>query len=495
MFKIVKKIFSSLFKSECFWLLLIILGAFLVRLYKLNNPVADWHSWRQADTASVSKVFLDGGIKLLLPRYHDISSIQTGFFNPQGYRMVEFPVFNALHVILARSLTFLSFDAAGRMVSILSSLVSTIILFFLGRHFLGKWGGVLSSFFFAFIPYNIYFSRVILPEPLTVTFALASILTFVIFIDKEKWLYLYVSGAFFALAMLMKPYIGFYALPLIYLAIKKYSLKGIFTNGKLLIIFLIFVDIALLPFFLWRIWMNKFPTGIPFFEWAFNGDKIRFRPAFWRWIFIERLGKLILAVWGLPMFVYGVVSSKFKNNFVQFFLLGMFLYVSVVATASVRHDYYQIFTIPAISLAIAAGTLHLISSMETKRWLAGGVVIFATTMMLGGGVYQIKDFYQVNHPEIIEAGKAVERLTPKDALVIAPYNGDTAFLYQTGRWGWPAVDTSFEKLINERGADYYVSVNLEDTDTKYIISNYKVIEQTSQYLIADLHQPLMGGTK
>ena len=485
-----KNLFIKVISSEYFWLIVIILGAFTVRLYKLNNPVADWHSWRQADTASVSKTYFEKGINLLLPQYHDISSIQTGFFNPHGYRMVEFPIYNALHAILAKGLTFVSFDAAGRLVSIFSSLISCLIIFFLGKRFIGRWGGVLASFFFAFIPYNIYFSRVILPEPLTVTFALASILTFVIFIDKEKWAYLYLSGALFALAMLMKPYIGFYAVPLIYLAIKKYSLKGTFTNGKLLISFLIFVDIALLPFFFWRVWMNNFPSGIPYFEWAFNGDKIRFRPAFWRWIFIERLGKLILAVWGLPMFVYGIVSSKFKNYFIQFFLLGMFLYVSVVATASVRHDYYQIFMVPAISLAMAAGSVHLISSKETKRWLSVAMVVFATIMMLGGGAYQIKDFYQINHPEIIEAGKAVDRLTPKDALVIAPYNGDTAFLYQTGRWGWPAVDTSFAKLIDERGADYYVSVNLGDADTKFITENYQVVEKTDKYVIVNLHEAL-----
>ena len=48
-----------------YWLIILmvflILG-FAVRLYKLNNPVADWHSWRQADTSSVSRNFVSGGI-------------------------------------------------------------------------------------------------------------------------------------------------------------------------------------------------------------------------------------------------------------------------------------------------------------------------------------------------------------------------------------------------------------------------------------------------
>ena len=57
---------------EYFLLATILFLGFIVRLYKVNNPVADWHSWRQADTASVSKTFFERGINLLYPRYHEL---------------------------------------------------------------------------------------------------------------------------------------------------------------------------------------------------------------------------------------------------------------------------------------------------------------------------------------------------------------------------------------------------------------------------------------
>lgn len=50
--------------------IVLILGLFL-RLYRLDSPVADWHSHRQADTASVTRIFSQNGIDLLHPRYHD----------------------------------------------------------------------------------------------------------------------------------------------------------------------------------------------------------------------------------------------------------------------------------------------------------------------------------------------------------------------------------------------------------------------------------------
>jgi hypothetical protein len=74
-------------------------------------------------------------------------------------------------------------------------------------------------------------------------------------------------------------------------------------------------------------------------------------------------------------------------------------------------------------------------------------------------------------------------------LVVAPYNGDTAFLYQTNRWGWPAIDNSVDNIIKE-GAGYYVSVDLGSADTKMIESRFTTIEKTDRYIIIDLLEPL-----
>jgi len=476
-------------KKHYIALALILLGGLLVRLYKIGSPIADWHSWRQADTASVSRTYVEKGINLLYPQYQDVSSIQTGIQNPNGYRFVEFPVYNAAHAALVKLMPVFSLEVWGRLLSIFCSLASLVVIFLLGRRFISPLGGLLAAFFFAFIPYNIYFSRTILPEPTATMFGLLAILFFVGFIDSGKNSKLYLSGLFFSLALLVKPFTVFYAFPMVYLALQKYSLKDLVKNSKLAISILIFADIVLVPLLAWRAWMSNYPVGIPFFSWAFNGDGIRFRPAFWRWLFAERLGRLILGIWGVLPFSLGVLKVVKKNLFIQFFLLGMLAYVSVIATANVRHDYYQIFIIPAVSLALASGATYLIKTKEFSRLLSITVLGASILLMLGMGAYQVKEYYKINHPEIIEAGKAVDEIAPKDALVVAPYNGDTAFLYQTGRWGWPAIDTSIENII-ERGGDYYVSVNQGDADTQAIIKKYKTIVKTDKYLIVDLHKKI-----
>lgn len=475
---------SNLRNIEYFILTIILVLGFLVRLYKINSPIADWHSWRQADTASVTRSYVNSGLNLLYPKYHDISSIQTGYLNFEGLRLVEFPVFNLFHYLFVKSLPKISLEVLGRLTSVVFSVFSAFLLFLIGKRYWGKWGGILAAFFFLFIPFNIYFSRVILPEPLCVFFSLFSLWLFIKYIDSEKVFYLFSSGIIFSLALLIKPFALFYSFPMIYLLLGKQSIKKIINTPKLLINLLIFVDLMMIPLLLWRSWIGKHPEGIPYFTWAFNGDLIRFRPAFWRWIFGERIGRLILGVWGLIPFVLGVIVKK-KNYFGLSLMLGALSYVFIVATASVRHDYYQILIIPPICLLATEGSLALWGSNIFNKWLARPVLIFSIVLGLGMGWYQVKEYYKIDHPEIIAAGQAVDRLTPKDAKVIAPYNGDTAFLYQTKRWGWPVVDDSIENII-KLGATVYVSVDLGSPDTKYVESKYKTLEKTSQFIIIDL---------
>lgn len=193
--------------------------------------------------------------------------------------------------------------------------------------------------------------------------------------------------------------------------------------------------------------------------------------------------------WGLILFIFGVIRPKEENLFIKYSIFGMLLYVTIVATANVRHDYYQIVTIPAIALVLASGVTYLWQNTTFNKIASRVLVLFSIPMMLMTGWLLIKDDYNINHPEIIEAGQEVNRITPKDALVVAPYDGDTAFLYQTNRWGWPAIDNSIDNIIKE-GASYYVSVDLGSADTKMIEARFTTVEKTDKYIIINLRGPL-----
>lgn len=494
-------------------LFIILLCAFGVRLYKIDSPLADWHSWRQSDTASVSRIYVDEGIDIVTPKYYDISAIQTGLSNPNGYRFVEFPFFNIIHALLSKNIPLSGFmnpfEVWGRLVSIMCALITSFFLFLLASRLMGKWGGLLAAGLYSFLPYNIFFTRVILPEPMTAMTATIALYYFLRFAQTDKKFDLIISSIFFSFAILLKPYIAFYGVPMLYIAFQKYGWSRLFKDKSLWTA----AAIVLIPFLLWRYRLQMHPEGIPFYKWAFNGDKIRFKPAFWNWIFGERFGRLILGVWGLVPFVMGLlvplrhagldpvtasnsgvetrqIAGQARNDviykwFIQYCLLGVFLYVSIVATANVRHDYYQAITVPLICLAFAHGSLYLWEAKHFHKWISRGILTLSIGVMLIVSVLQVREYYKIDHPEIIEAGKAADQLLPKDALVIAPYNGDTAFLYQTKRRGWPFVELPIPELI-AKGAHYWISVNFGDPQTVQVMNEYTVIQQTERFVIVDL---------
>jgi len=101
---------------------------FCLRLYRIDNPIADWHSWRQVDTSAVSRNFIKNGFDLLRPKFEDLSIAVSLKDNPQGYRFVEFPIYNVLQAGLFKVFGHYTLEEWGRLVTIFSCLLSIVFL-------------------------------------------------------------------------------------------------------------------------------------------------------------------------------------------------------------------------------------------------------------------------------------------------------------------------------------------------------------------------------
>lgn len=471
----------KILKNEFFWLSLIIAFAFWVRLYKINNPIADWHSWRQADTAAVTRNFIKEGFNPFYPKYDDMSGVaQDPIPNPGRFRFVEFPIYNIF--VYPFYLIFGIHEVYHRLVSVLFSLGSIIFLYLITKKYTDKFSAFLSSLVFALLPYNIYFSRVTLPEPTLVFFSLGTIYFIDKWIDSGKRNLILLGILFGITALLIKPWVLFFCLPLLYSAIKKEH--KLFLPKKYLLVFILIV----LPFLFWRLWILSHPEGIPASNWLLNGDGIRFRPAFWWWIVSERIGREILGVTGAFLFFLGlIIKPKLGNFFLHFFALSGFLYIIVVATGNVRHDYYQTIFIPIVAIFTGRGLAFLLKGSDSlipRIWTISLGLLFVPLTLYFCWT-QIKGLYQINNPAIIEAGQEADRILPKNAIVVAPYNGDTAFLYQTNRPGWPVTAFPLKELVSGYGVTSYIST-AKDAKTKWVMRHFIVLKDTPNYVIADL---------
>ena len=471
-------------------LILILVLGFGLRLYRINNPVADWHSWRQADTSSVSRNFVKNGFNLLYPRFDDISDVASLQDNPQGYRFVEFPFYNLAQAGLTKTIGYFSLEVWGRLVSIFLSLGSVVLIYLIVKKFINQETGLWAAFFLAALPFNVYYSRAILPEALMVVTFLATLYFFSNWLDQEHWWDGILTILVAAVCLLIKPYSLIFLLPLSYLAFRKWRF-----NWSKWLLGLIGLGLALAPFLAWRWWISHYPEGIPLYSWLFNENNIRLKGAWFYWLFAQRLAKLILGYWGLILFGLGLIIKPTKKEgwFFYTWLGAILVYFIIIAGGNVKHDYYQVIAIPIVSVFLAKGANFLLNTPEGyfSRWLSRAVLAVSLVFMLAFSWYQVRDFFNINNSAMVLAGQAVDRLLPPEAKVVAPYGGDTAFLYQTNRRGWP-IGIQIERFIKD-GATHYVNINF-DPETDWLMETYCVIELTPEWVIIDLqrHCPIPG---
>lgn len=455
--------------------------SFSLRLYKIDNPIGDWHSFRQADTASVTREFVKHGIDWLHPKYHDLSNIQSGKDNPEGYRMVEFPLLNGFTAQIINSFDLQNQEIkTGRLVSVALSSLTAIVIFLLAESLFGFRSAFFAGLFFALNPYSVFYGRVILPEPALLLFSTLALLLEIKGLKHNNTFYIFLSALTFGIALLIKPY-ALFLLPLIFSTPLILKIK----NLKLYLSLFIFFGFSIIPLFLWRDWIKQFPAGIPASDWLYNKDNIRLKPAFFHWLFEVRIGTFILGLGLIPAFLFGLIKKGENLIYLLIFVACLFAYMVIFAGGNVQHDYYQVFLLPAIALAVGRGldAMFKLPSDLVHKKLSKILISLLFLWSLFVSWYNIRGYFQVNNGSIMPAGQAVDKLTPKDAKVIAPYNGDTAFLYATNRTGWPIGYYIEDKI--KLGATHYVSV-VNDYEANDLAKVYKTVIKTDQFILIDL---------
>lgn len=475
----------------------ILLLAFAVRLYRFDNPIGDWHAFRQADTSAVSKVFVESGVRPLTPKYFDISNIQSGFDNPQGYRFVEFPLFNIFQAGLFDTVGVLNLEEWGRLLSIFASLGTITFIYLLVRKHLDTLSALFAAFFYAILPFSIYYGRVILPDPSTAMAILGGIYFFDRWVEKSTKHHLLSRNyiVFFALAViftagsfLLKPFALFFAFPMIYLAYKQFGWKMV-LKWQLYV----FAVLSVLPLGLWRVWIMAHPEGIPVSAWLFNGGNIRFTGAYFYWIFADRIGRLILGYFGLVLLFLGLFKHKEKDYlFFLSFLVASLLYVTVIAKGNVQHDYYQILIIPTICIFLGRGASLLLSlpvkigeNLGVNTIVSYVTLTVITIFMFTFSWFFVRDYFNINNRALVTAGQIADRVLPKTARVIAANDGDTSFLYYVNRPGWPAYEHDVEEL-RRMGANFIVIPAPTAQDLSGFGKKYKVFYKSPEVLIVKL---------
>lgn len=466
---------------------LILLVAVGLRLYKVDAPLADFHSWRQADTAAVARNLERTGFNLLVPTYDDYSNVQSGVDNPHGYRFVEFPIYNAIFASLHSVMPQLSLETWARLVAIFFSLVCIASLYYLALVEAGRTAAIFTSITYSIMPFFVYFSRTILPETPAVSMVIFSIFLLHLFTTethkKRRNLWLVLSCLSFAISLLIKPTAIFYGLPLLILFIRKYK----YNLPKQLHVILYFV-LAAIPFIAWRYYITNFPEGIPASNWLFThvntseGQKeIFMRPAFFRWIFYERLNNLILGGYLTVFFVLGIIRKQVTLLPLSIIVSG-FIYIFVFQGGNVQHEYYQVIAFPSIALAIGLGVALIIESTKTflHPLITTPIIVLLFSASFLFSWYQVKGYYVIPQDLLLMA-KIIKTFTKPTDKVIADRMGDTTLLYLSDRKGSGLLYREPEEM-KKMGYQYILTDKREVID-KLLLLNFEKLFENSQFAL------------
>lgn len=489
-------------KLEILVIILILFFTLAPRLYKINNPIADHHSWRQADTAAVARNFIKDEFNILKPRIDNLTPISSmAVPNPNRFFMTELPLYS--FIVANLYLIFGIHEYIGRLVSVGFSLGTVLMLYFLVRRLIGKREAIVAAFTFALMPFSIYFSRVFMPEPAMLFYTVGAILFTDIWAESNKSRWMVLASVFSALALLTKPFTVFVMPVVFYLILRKFKFS-IFKKWQ----FYFFVLITFLPLILWRSYISHFPASIPASEWLFDINGLRFKGAFFHWIFVERFDILMLTAGGVALVIAGLLKPVTKRDgFVwHLWFLGLLIYTAVFAGGNVTHDYYQVPFIPifAVLLARGAGWILDLATNFYQKLFNFSVIVVCFVSMLAFGWFEVRNFYPIQGGVDL-AGPEVDKLTRKDALVIAGDTADVTLLYNTNRHGWvtgygSVYPNTAEKIeeLRKAGAGYYVTTKVSDIFNPknefgtYMLSTYKILKKTNDYVIFDLSNPPSG---
>ncbi|KKP85744.1 MAG: Dolichyl-phosphate-mannose-mannosyltransferase family protein [Candidatus Roizmanbacteria bacterium GW2011_GWA2_35_8] len=471
-------------KNDFLLLSFILTVALLFRLYRINTPLADLHSWRQVDTAAVARNFVRGGFDLLHPKYDDFSNVQSGFENPQGLRMVEFPLYNAIFASMFKYVPVLPIEVWGRLTSVFFSLIISAIIYYLTLRESGRLAAFFASAIYAAFPFFVFFSRVVLPETTALGFSFLAI--FFLYLNPRSLFLCLISLLFFASSMLIKPTVIFFGLPLAYIFYAN-SPKKFLKN----IVFYLFFMLSIIPLFLWRSYIKQFPEGVPVSEWLITSvntsgslQRIFFKPAFFRWIFFERINNLILGGFTAGFFVIGSLLKK-KRLLLHSILVSSIAFLFVFQGGNVQHEYYQTLILPALAIFSGVGISYFFSLKKDVVYpnVRNFVIIFLILFSWSISFYKVRDYYNFS-PDQVASAKIINSLTKINDLVVTDTTGDTTLLYLSDRRGAPSIFKDPETL-KELGYDFLVTSSSSEIDILKS-ENYSIVFENEKMTIFKL---------
>lgn len=451
--------------------LIIVLGV-AARLYRINGPFADWHQYRQFDTAAIARNLAEDSLNPFYPKVD-----WRG--NSAGYVEVEFQAFTFMVAALYR--VFGVHEWLARVLNLLFYAATAILLYRLTCGIFNRRAALIAAGLYSFLPLSYSVSHNFQPDTFMVLCTLAGIYYFWMWTEEERFKWLAISVLGMAMAVIIKPFCLYAGVPLIYLCWRKFGWR--FIAKPVLWIYALAVVLPMTAWYfhafnLWTLYGNTFGIFGGRVKGAYLGaDTPRtgtlLRNLGWRLVWeIATPPGLLLLMAGF------FVRPPSRNYIFHWWALAFLATVPMLPAGHSGHNYYQL---PLVLIAAPAMAYGLVRLMD-RGLFSWRVAALICASILVCSVWALRPMIASGDElqQRMAFGRHVGQLVPDDALVVFSYPleykpswyshrtldgdliaGDPTDFYNSHRKGWSlfAWQTSPEMLrkLQKHHARYFAT--------------------------------------
>ncbi len=401
------------------WASLTVVAALAARAPGLTEGLVDYDTWRQTDTATIARNFLEDP-RILWPR------IDWGAPGP-GFVEAEFQLFPFTVSLLYRA--FGEDPLYGRLLSLLLTGLACLVFHRLAQRFLGDGAALGALVFFAMAPLVYRYSRVFMPEATALLFYLAALERFLAFLDDRRWTSVLASGGAMAMAILVKPTTIHLGLALMILASSRFGPRTL-VSARLLA----FGAVALLPAVAYyshaaaihMTYGNTFGV-ISGGDSKWGGPAYWYSPRFWAFLAYADVG-WAAGPGAAALAILGFVANRgdLWRTLGGSWAMTLLLYYLVVAryAGDPRGLQYHVYAAPLIALMAGGGFESLLRKAGKKaRWAGPALVVLVLALQ---AIPIARLFRQKGGLLFRDAGiKLAELSSPGDLVLVL--SSDVAF--------------------------------------------------------------------
>jgi len=446
------------------WPLVAILGlACAFRVYRLDVPFVDAHSWRQVTNADIARLWAEGTIDFFYP------AVSWG--GPDGRVGLEFPL---LHLLMALAWKVVGVsNAAGRLVPAAFSVLTVWFTYRVGTRLFDRAAGRAAAFLMAVSPSVVYFGRTPLSDTPMLTFSVGAVLGFLAYAQDGRRRDALGGAVALALAGLVKLPAILVLGPALWTGFALRGFRRTVTDpwyvsttlgavGAIAVWYLHADQIYLETGLTQAIFRpsGTYPPDIAQYAGIFTTVSHWTRRDLLTWTTAR---ELLLRFWSLhltPAFslptLVGVVSwwrPLAVRSIVDIWALAALSLVAVSLAGQLPHEFHQLPVLPPLALYFGIGAAPLFGGRlfelvrSRPRRLALGAATAAALTVLA--VVEFRDSGVVQHlyrtanmnDALINAGAQIDREMPRDALLVTieydRYGANSPMLlYYAHRKGW-----------------------------------------------------------